>query len=159
METRDSCCLSEPIYSAPLSLMRTGSLWNVSGRPQHLKVETREFPAHSHQACGTRYPQSNKFILLRENLQATDTPICKCGSKTPSKRGTENQSILCGFGLCFLLLPILTKLIKRGLWSQTDSSVEAWENGFIPLNFSATVSKISLRAPSESGCEHYKVPH
>lgn len=95
METRDSCCLSEPICGAPLSLMRTGSVWNVSGRPQHLKVETREFPAHSHQAYGTRYPQSNNFILLRENLQAADTPIFKCGSKIPSTRGTENQSILC----------------------------------------------------------------
>lgn len=63
-----SCCLSEPICGAPLCLMRPDSVWNVSGRPQHLKVETRVFPAHSHRACGTRYPQSNSFILLQENL-------------------------------------------------------------------------------------------
>ena len=53
-------------------------------------------------------------------------PYLNMGARSQAKEEQKiNRFFVCGFGLCFLLLPILVKLIKHGLWSQTDSSVEA----------------------------------
>ena len=115
----------------------------------------RGAPSGSRQACGTRYPQSKTSFYFKRIYRPLIFPYLNMGARSQAKEEQKiNRFFVCGFGLCFLLLPILVKLIKHGLWSQTDSSVEAWAHGFISLNFRAAVSKISLRAPSESGCEH-----